>query len=216
MIPRLSFLVLVFTIVLPLSSSSQPPPTRPTPQADPTEPRRATISLLGGIASPLSKAALADFWKMGPSGTAQVLVHVSRSVSVGMGIDITSFIFDPSGFRSKFPAIMVREKNILGVSILLTSKLVPVPNARLTPFFVGQIGAAQVTPAEYREVVDSVRVTYYNIPRRFRLASNVAAGFDLYIASGFWVELEGKLAYVHNDPSRGTTFLLRGGIVVRL
>jgi hypothetical protein len=224
MILPLSVLVFAFTLVLPISSHSQPRPTRAAPPsssfnplpADSSDARRATITILGGIASPLSKAGLTEFWGTGPSGAAQVLVHVSRSVSVGMGLDVASYIFSSGDFSSKFPTIRVQEKNILGISILLTAKFVPVPQARLTPFFVGQLGAAQVTPTEYREVVDSVRVTYYNIPRRFRLASNVAAGFDLYIARGFWIEMEGKLAYVHNDPSRGTTFFLRGGIVVRL
>jgi len=221
MILRLSALVFAFTVVLSISSHSQPRPPRTTPPslpspADPSDTRRATITVLGGIASPLSKAGLTEFWGMGPSGAAQVLVHVSRSVSMGMGLDIASYVFNSSDFSSKFPTIPVREKNILGVGFHLAAKFVPVPQARLTPFLSAQLGTAQVTPTEYREVVDSVRVTYYNIPRRFRLASNVAAGFDLYIARGFWIELEGKLAYVHNDPSRGTTFLLRGGIVVRL
>ncbi len=224
MILRLSILIFAFTLVLSIPSRSQPSPTHNTtppssfnPQStDSSGARRATITILGGISSPLSKAGLTEFWGAGPTGAAQVLVHVSRSVSVGMGLDVASYVFKPSDFSTKFPTIPVREKNILGISVLLTAKFVPVPQARLTPFFLGQLGAAQVTPTEYREVVDSVRVTYYNIPRRFRLASNVAAGFDLYIVRGFWIELEGKLSYVHNDPSRGTTFFLRGGVVVRL
>jgi opacity protein-like surface antigen len=192
-------------VPLPQAKSQTQPPTR-----------RHSLSLLLGIGVPQSNKGLTQFWGPGASGSLAFLINVNRPFGIGIGIDITKLPFHSSWFNLAFPTVPVLTRDIYSWNLYVASKYSFRPRMRTSPYLAAQVGISKVTPAEYKTVIDSVRVTYYNIPGRTRLAIGVAGGVDISITRRLWLQAEAKTIYFHNDPERGPSTYFRGGLLVRL
>ena len=90
------------------------------------------------------------------------------------------------------------------------------PGMRLSPWIEGGLGGAFVTGATYREVINGVRQTYYDIKRTTRLSVSGSAGTEIYFNAAFAFTIRGKFVYLVNDPSIGVILLADAGLRFRL
>jgi hypothetical protein len=173
--------------------------------------KRPTLSFSFGFANPQSKIGLTSFWNSGPSGSLSFFVHVSRVFSLGVGADVSSLSFDESAFRSRYDTIAVQDKNIVLSNVYVGWRVLMMPSKRVGPFIGGDIGALRATEARYSEVVDSVRVTYYNVGGSTRFTFGLVGGLDAYVVRWLILHAEARAVYVHNDPDIGVLTFVRGG-----
>jgi hypothetical protein len=96
-------------------------------------------------------------------------------------------------------------------SVYLAMKCIMLPSMRLSPYVGMTLGATRASEAIYGDVIDSVRISYYNLPARSRLTIGFALGTDIYITRWLAVELEAKVNYMHHDPDFGLASFVRGG-----
>ena len=183
---------------------------RPVP-AKPAVNLKKQITVLAGAGIPLSKEGLTQFWKLGPSGSLSFLVNVTPPTSVGIGADFSMLYFKMADFGSTFPTVPVQRKDIAMIHIYVGFKQSFSPARVFSPYIAGTVGAARVTGASYKEIIDSVRVTYYDIPGRTRLAASFALGTDIVLSRVIAFTMEAKATYFHNDPDVGVMSFVRGG-----
>ncbi len=198
------FLALLMTAACSYSQSTKPNIAIPTI-------RRQALTLSFGTGIPQSRNGLIAFWDMGPSGSIKFMVNVSRPVSLGIGVDAAVLKFNEPAFRNAYPAVPLRSKDIVMANVYLAMKCVMMPSMAFAPYCGLTVGATRISEAVYREVIDSVRVSYYNIPGRTKLTFGVTLGADIYLNSWLALDMEGKTNYVHNDPDLGLTSFVRGG-----
>jgi hypothetical protein len=173
--------------------------------------KRQTLVLSFGAGIPQSRTGLTAFWDAGPSGSAKFLVNVSKVVAFGIGVDVAMLKFNESAFRFANPTVPMRSKDIVMASVYLAMKCVILPSMRTSPYVGMTLGATRTSEAIYGDVIDSVRVSYYNLPARSRLTIGLALGTDIYITQWLAVELEAKANYMHHDPDFGLASFVRGG-----
>ena len=190
----------------------------PAPQAKSlTQERQQSLTFLVGVGIPQSNKGITQFWGPGASTSLSLMVNVTRPFALGIGLDVTELTFHGSWFSLTHPPpVLVQSRDIYSWSIYFASKYSFRPLMRTSPFLAAQVGISKVTPAEYKTVIDSVRVTYYNIPGRTRLAIGVVGGIDISLTRRLWLQVEAKTIYFHNDPERGPSTYLRGGLLLRL
>jgi hypothetical protein len=172
---------------------------------------RQTFTISYGIGIPHSGSGLRQFWNRGSSGSASFLIHVGRPVSVGLGVDLAFLPFDKTAFAVIFPAVPLQAKDLVLTNVYVVVKYSPAPTMRLQPFLSLNVGVLMSSKAEYREVINDVRVTYYNIAGITRLAGGLGAGIDLWLAPWIALQAEAKGVYVHNDRNIEITSAFRGG-----
>lgn len=170
----------------------------------------------GGVTVPVSKKGLTEFWGYGPGFSLGFLTHIRDSTrayvnALGFGVDVSVLRFRSDAFQSRFPTVELREKNLTFIHAYIAWKFLLHRTKRFSPFIGATAGISQLTGATYREIIDSVRVTYYDVPARIRLTIGMKGGIDIGLSSGFSVEAEGSWVYVHNDPNIGLGFSLRLG-----
>jgi hypothetical protein len=85
------------------------------------------------------------------------------------------------------------------------------PSMRVSPYVGMTLGATHASEAIYGDVIDSVRISYYDLPARSRLTIGLALGADIYITRWLAAELEVKTNYIHHDPDFGVASFVRGG-----
>jgi len=190
--------------------------TAQTKKVSPTHPKitvrpKKQFTVLAGGGIPLSRESLIKFWKVGPSGSLSFFVNVRPSTALGIGTDVSMLYFKLAEFASTFPGVAVQRKDIVMVHVYVGVKHSFSPTKGFSPYVVGTVGAARVTEAAYKEIVDSVRVTYYNIPGRTRLAGSLGLGADIALSGWLWFTMEAKGTYFHNDADVGVACLVRGG-----
>jgi hypothetical protein len=173
--------------------------------------KRQSLSISYGMGAPQSRSALTSFWTGGPSVSASFFVNVSRVVAMGLGVDVSHLLFNEGAFRNAYPTVPVEASDIYLANIYVGTKISPMPTMRFSPYLTGSVGAMKMTEAQYRKVINEVRVTYYNIPGMTRLSFGIAGGVDIYISRWFALQLEAKSTYVHNDPDVGIATFFRGG-----
>ncbi|HET6272207.1 MAG TPA: hypothetical protein VFG32_04455 [Bacteroidota bacterium] len=205
------FLVLLY---IPLALAQDEHPASPSALAHPYRKQSLIISFGAGI--PQSRNGLTSFWEMGPSISVKFMVNVNRALAFGMGLDLAYLKFNEQSFQSELPGIPVRSKDITLGMLSLAMKYSLLPSMRVSPFVGATLGATRLTGAVYKETVDSVLVTYYNIPGRTRLTFGLTAGVDIYLVRWLALQMEAKTSYVHNDPNLGFTSFLRAGIRLSL
>jgi hypothetical protein len=174
---------------------------------------RRTISVRYGIGIPLSNKGITAFWAPGSSVSAEFLIDINSRLSLGLGIDAAKFSFREEWFRLGYPTLPIHALDLYWWNVYVGGKFA-IPNRSLfTPFGEAQIGVSHITPAEYREVINGVRVTYYNIKSSTRLTLGLSAGVDVRVAWWLALQAEGKMTYAYNDPQRNFVFLGRGGFL---
>jgi hypothetical protein len=173
--------------------------------------KRQALTVSFGTGIPQSRSGVTSFWDKGPSGSITFLVNVSRPVSLGMGIDAVVLEFNEGAFRSTYPAVPLQSKDMVMANVYLAMKCVMMPSMAFAPYCGLTVGATHISEAVYGNVIDSVRVSYYNIPGRTKLTLGVTLGADIYLNSWLAFDMEAKTNYVHNDPDLGLTSFVRGG-----
>jgi opacity protein-like surface antigen len=187
-----------------------------SPSLSPPPYQKQSLTLSFGAGIPQSRTGLTSFWEMGPSVSVKFMIHVNRALAFGIGLDVAHLWFKEHSFQSRFPGIAVRPQDITMGALSLAMKYSLLPTMRFSPFVGATVGATRLSEAVYRETVDSVRVTYYNIPGRTRLTFGLTAGLDIYVVRWLSLQLEAKTTYIHNDPDLGFASFLRGGIRLTL
>ena len=180
-----------------------------TPKVTARPKKQFTVLVGGGI--PLSREGLRQFWKVGPSGSLSFFVNVSSATALGIGADVSMLYFRLGTFASTFPGVSVQPKDVAMIHVYVGVKHSFAPTKRFSPYVVATVGAARVTAATYKEVVDSVRVTYYDIPGRTRLAGSLGLGTDISLSTWLSFTMEAKATYFNNDADVGFECLVRGG-----
>lgn len=176
---------------------------------------RFSLAVTAGFTAPQSKDALKQFWKGGPGAAVSALLRAAPGFWIGAGVDISALWFRQSGFAQAYPTVEVQKKNMAWVNIFVLSRYGGfISSGSVHPYIEFAIGASRLSGAEYKEVVDSVRVTYYEIPARTRLALTVTGGVDIPVWRGVSFLAEGAVRYVHNDPNVGIGLSIRGGVRV--
>ena len=192
----------------------QPKPVSPLPPVRQYQSKSLIVS--SGFGFPLSRKGITDFWKAGPSGSAQFLVNINRNAAIGIGLDASTLYFRRGAFAGSYPGVPVQARNLGFFCLYLAATYTPMPGKRLMPFVEANIGAARLTGAIYQEMINGVRVTYYSIPGTMRLALAAAGGVDLVFNSRLAFRGEVKATYLNNDPDLGIELGLRGGLRFRL
>jgi hypothetical protein len=204
---RCLFPVLLPALIVAIGHSQAKDATPPAQSG-----KRQTVTLSFGAGIPQSRTGLTTFWNAGPSGSVTFMVNVSRAVALGIGLDAAMLKFNEPAFRSAYPAGPLRSKDIGMASVYLALKCVLLPSMRVSPYVGMTLGATHTSEAVYGDVIDSVRVSYYNLPAGSRLTIGLALGTDISISRWLAVELEAKTNYLHHDPDFGIASFVRGGM----
>jgi opacity protein-like surface antigen len=177
---------------------------------------RLSLKVSGGLATPKSKKSLTRFWKGGPAFSVNLLVRAAPGFWVGTGVDVSALWFRQANFGLRYPSVELQRRNMAWVNIFLLSRFGLSPGGPVHPYVEFGAGGSRLSGAEYKEIVDSVRVTYYEIPARTRLAMKFTGGIEITLSPAFAFIAEGALRYVHNDPNMGVGLLLQGGVRLTL
>lgn len=187
-------------------------PARPKSQSW----KRPALSVSVGMAFPLSKDAVKRHWNPGMSGSVTFLLPAQRSVLVGLAFDASALTFDETAFRADYPSVPTNAIDLGVFDLQLLTRILIRPGMRLSPWIEGGLGGAFVTGATYREVVEGVRQTYYDVKRTTRLSVSGSAGTDIYFNAALAFTIRGKFTYLVNDPSIGVILLADAGLRFRL
>ena len=68
------------------------------------------------------------------------------------------------------------------VNVFLSMRRYFQPTLRTSPFVGAEVGFTRISGAEYKEIVNGVRVTYYEIPGALRLTASAVLGLDHYLS----------------------------------
>jgi opacity protein-like surface antigen len=177
---------------------------------------RVSLAVTVGYAWPRSKDALTQFWKGGPDCAVSLLIRAAPGFWIGAGMDAALLWFRQSNFVQAYPSVDIQKKNLGWFNIYLLTRYGFVPGGAVHPYVAFAIGASRLSGAEYKEVVDSVRVTYYDIPARTRLALTFTGGLEIPVSRGLSLLVEGAARYVHNDENLGFGLLVGGGVRITL
>jgi len=178
--------------------------------------RNPSLTFTFGLAEPLSREAFTDFWLRGPVGSVSFAVDVRRSVALGVGLDVSVYYFNQTGFIEKYPDVPIHQTHIGIIDLYLMSKFMFRPGMVISPYLTVTIGASHFTGASYKIEEPLPRKIYYDLPRSTRLALGLALGTDFVVSRWFALVLEAKLSYIHNDPNVGLLAFLRGGFRFRM
>ncbi len=170
------------------------------------------LLIMGGVAVPVAKQGLTEFWKSGPSGSVMFMVSINRVVSVGAGFDASLLYFKRASFENRYPGVQVAPRDLSFMHVYVAWRADPFVGKRFAPFFGASIGASQMSEAVDQRLVDSVRVTYYSIRNRTRLAVGLHAGLELILTRWLALEAEAKSLFINNDPAVGLAAFFRTGV----
>jgi hypothetical protein len=170
---------------------------------------------MGGVGVPLAKDSLTDIWRYGPNFSLDFLTSVSRHFSVGIGVDLTVLRWSYAGYYEKYPSgPPPLDKKVIWWDLYLLGRYTFAPTHTVTPFVTLKLGATRPTPASFKQVVDSVKITYYSVSARTRLSIGASAGIDATITKELAFVAEVNAVLVHNDPVLGAAVSIRGGFRV--
>lgn len=171
-------------------------------------PRDLTVEVWGGMGLPMAHRSFTRYWLRGPAGGFTLLFPASDRLRIGFGADATLFSFRKGNFALLNPEIRLQVKDIVLVDLHLTMRHYFTPGLRASPYIDFTVGFARISGAEYKDIVNGVRVTYYEVPGTTRLAAGIHGGADYYLGRRFAVQADLGAVYVHNDPN--LSFLLSG------
>lgn len=178
--------------------------------------KRPALSVSVGMAFPLSKDPVKQYWNPGMTASITMLLPAQRTILVGLAFDASSLRFDEPAFTANYPAVPPNSIDLGLFNLQLLTRILFRPGMRLSPWIEGGMGGAFVTGATYREVVGGVRQTYYDVKRTTRLSLSGSAGTDIYFNAALAFTIRGKFTYLVNDPSIGVVLLADAGFRYRL
>jgi hypothetical protein len=187
-------------------------PARPKSQSW----KRPALSVSVGMAFPLSRDPVTRYWNSGLSGSISLLVPAQRSVLVGLAFDASSLAFDEAAFTADYPTVPPNPIDIGVLNLQLLTRVLLRPGMRFSPWIEGALGGAFVTGATYREVVNGLRETYFDVKRTTRLSLSGSVGTEIYFNAALAITIRGKLTYLVNDPSIGVVLVADAGFRFRL
>ena len=173
---------------------------------------RHSISITGGAARPVTGDGLTRFWDTGPSGAVAFHLAVTRHLALGIALEAAQFRFDAAAFRSAFPAVEPQIRHVLWMHVGVGARISLLPGMRTSPFLTGTVGVARMTEALHRIIVNRERTTYYAVGGNTRLTLAAGAGVNMYFHRSLALELEGRGAFIHNDPDLRLALSARGGM----
>lgn len=179
-------------------------------------PRERTIEVWGGMGHPFNHRSFKRYWMRGPSAGFSMHFRATDHVKIGFGAEATLFSFRAGNFQVWNPSIPVQIKDIVALNVFLSMRRYFQPALKTSPFIGLEVGFTRVTGAEYKDFVNSVRVTYYDIPASFRLTASGTVGIDHYLSRKLAVQAEAKLTYLHNEPNLGLFISGRAGLKLTL
>jgi hypothetical protein len=178
--------------------------------------KRPALSVSVGIAFPLSKDAVKQYWSPGMSGSAAILLPAEPSLLVGLAFDASSLRFDEAAFETAYPGVPPNSIDLGVFNLQLLLRRLFRPGMRFSPWLEGGLGGALITGATYREVINGARVTYFDVKRTTRLSASACVGADIFFNAALALSLRGKFSYLINDPSIGVLTLADAGLRIRL
>ncbi|MEW6509594.1 MAG: opacity family porin [Bacteroidota bacterium] len=195
-------------VALMIASTSVVPAQTPqrTPSALPTR----SVAVVGGMSWPVSHDGIMQYWRGGPSAGTEIAFRVGRRTWIGIEVEASALWFRAGKFGGAHPGVRAEHKHIAHMAIGLTGKYEFAAVRRLIPYVGLSVGASRLTPAIAQEIVDSVRVTYFNIPGRTRLSVGFLGGVSYPLTRWLAIGVEARWLYVHNDPDIGATTAVRG------
>lgn len=183
-------------------AQKSPPPVLPV----------RSVLIGGGMSWPVAHDGLTRYWRAGPTAAVEFDVRIRRRFLVGVAVDVAALWFRSSRFIQSNPGVPLHNTPVAHITIALTGRVELFPEKRFGPYIGLSIGASRLTAAVYQQVIDSVRVTWFNLPGRTRLSVGGIAGVTFHATRWLGVEAESRLLYVHNDPDAGLMVLLRAGL----
>jgi hypothetical protein len=199
---------------MPASSAAQKKP-QPDTRAQLRQiylPRERTIEIWGGMSHPFNHRAFKRYWMRGPAGGFAMYFRASDHVKIGFGAEASLFSFRAGNFQVWNPTVPVQVKDIVALNVFLSMRRYFQPALRTSPFIGVEVGFTRITGAEYKDVIDAVRVTYYDVPGSFRLTASGCVGIDHYLSRRLAIQAEAHLTYLHNDPNLGLFIGGRAGL----
>lgn len=179
-------------------------------------PRERTIEIWGGLGHPFNHRSFKRYWMRGPSAGFSMHFRASDHVKIGFGAEATLFSFRAGNFQVWNPGVPVQIKDIVALNVFLSMRRYFQPALRTSPFIGMEVGFTRISGAEYKDFVNSVRVTYYDVPGSLRLTASGTVGIDHYLSRKLAVQAEAHLTYLHNEPNLSLFIGGRAGIKVTL
>lgn len=183
-----------------------------TPSQTVYTPRNRTIEIWGGIGIPLTHPSFTKYWLRGPSAGVKLLFSASEHTKLGFGAEATLYSFRRGNFAAQNPGVFVQAKHMVFVNVYLSMRRYFQPTLRTSPYVGAELGFSRISGAEYKEIVNGIRVTYYDIPGALRLTASAVLGVDQYLSRRFAIQVDVRATYIHNDPSVGVILGGRGGV----
>jgi hypothetical protein len=177
---------------------------------------RISLAITGGYGIPGAKRPLTRFWKGGPEAGLRLLFRAAPGFWVGMGTDVAGLWFRQTKFALAYPTVAVQKRNMAWVNLYLLTRVGFLPSASVHPYVEVAVGGSRLSGADYKQVVDSVRVTYYDIPGRMRLAMTFTCGMEIPVSRRLSFVVDAALRSVRNDENVGLGGLFQGGVRVTL
>jgi hypothetical protein len=168
------------------------------------------------MAFPLSKDAVKQFWNSGASGSVAILLPAEPSILVGASFDASSLSFEEAAFEAAYPGVALNSIDLGVFNLQLLMRWLFRPGMRFSPWVEGGLGGAFITGATYREVINGVRQTYFDVKRTTRLSASASAGADIFFNAALALTVRGKCTYLVNDPSIGVILVADAGLRIRL
>jgi outer membrane protein W len=145
-----------------------------------------------------------------------LLFRASEHTKLGFGAEATLFSFRRGNFLAENPGVPVQAKDMVFVNVYLLMRRYFQPTLRTSPYVGAELGFLRISGAEYKEIVNGVRVTYYEIPGALRLTASAVLGVDQYLSRRLAIQVDVRATYIHNDPSVGLILGGRGGLKLTL
>jgi hypothetical protein len=214
--PGRTLCLLIIAVVLgsaPRANAETPQDKqKPAVVRAPYNPRQRTLEVWGGIGHPFNYGSFKRFWMRGPAAGFALYLRATDEVKIGFGSEATLFSFREGNFAKYYPTVPAQVKDIAALNVFLALRRYFRPAMRWSPWIGGEVGFTRISGAEYKEIVNAVRVTYYEVPAAYRLTGTLTTGVDYFVSRRIAVQMEARLSYLHNDESLGLAIGVRGGV----
>jgi len=221
MVRPVRFLVLCCITVVLASAIQVNAETMPEQQTPATpklaySPRERTVEIWGGMVHPLNYASFKRYWMRGPVAGFAMYFRASEESKIGFGAEATLYSFRAGNFTVWNREVPVQVKDIATFNVFLALRRYFRPTLRSSPWLGLEVGFTRITGAEYKQIVNGIRVTYYEVPSAFRLTATLTTGIDYFLTRKLAIQGEARVTYLHHDENLGLVIAARGGLKLSL